>query len=380
MRDSLITQNIARSKIKHINTYGYTIECESQFYAYDNRAILERLINDTFEAKSFAKFIDFNITKKQENPNFGAFEFQHSLRHALHNDAQELESKLVEHYKTQPDKFPVISIAYSLGRSGTTLMTQWLASLGISCYPTNLLKPYFDTPIVGFKNTQAIMQTAKAHVKNPYTSDFGATEEVFDVLEYRIIREFNIFQSSTHSLQTIAATYRGIMDAFQKPLIQKIMPIEIEFLEQCFQNHLYLVISRDIYAHAAALVLLYKRYWNVAGRLRFYKTYAPKNLDFTKEPLVYAAATLKNALAHRERVLRDVPDSRKIYVSYEDFCRNPKALFETLLKCLAALGYTPPDTTYKGVESFTISPRNPSEEERAIIDSVFANDSYNITV
>lgn len=376
MRDSLIAQNVARSKIKHITHYGYTTEHESQFYSYDNQEILNKLANDSFETTTFSQFLDSQIVQQRDGLAFCDFEFKRSLHHALHNDAQELESKLIEHYKTQPDRFPIISIAYSLGRSGTTLMTQWLASLGITCYPTNLFKPYFDTPIMGFKTMQAM----QANVKNPYTSDFGATEEMFDVLEYRIIREFNIFQSSTHSLQTIAAIYRGIMDIFQKPLIQKIMPIEIEFLEQCFQNHLYLVISRDIYAHAAALVLLYKRYWNVAGRLRFYKIYAPKNLDFTKEPLVYAAATLKNALAHRERVLRDVPESRKIYVSYEDFCRNPKALFETLLKRLAALGYTPPDTTYKGVESFTISPRNPSKEERAIIDSVFANDSYHITV
>ncbi|MDE7256250.1 MAG: hypothetical protein K2N54_08780, partial [Helicobacter sp.] len=313
MRDTLVAQGAAPNKIRHINVYGYTTECESQFYTYDNRAILERLTNDTFEAKSFAKFIDLHVAQ-HERPAFCSFEFRRSLRHALYDDARELESRLIEHYKTQPDRFPTISVAYSLGRSGTTLMTQWLASLGIFCYPTNLLKPYFETPILGFKNAFAIMQTAQANIQSPYTSNFGDTEEMFDVIQYRIIREFNILQQANiDSVQTIAATYRGVMDIFQKPLIQKIQPFEIEFLEQCFNNTFYLVLSRDIYAHALAVVELYQRFWNTSGHLKFYKNYAPKNLDFTKESLVYAAATLKNALAHRDRVLQNVPESRKIH-------------------------------------------------------------------
>ena len=381
VRDSLIARGVAPDKVKHINAYGYTTECESQFYAYNNRTILEKLTNDTFEAKSFAKFIDSIVAQQGERPAFCSFEFRRSLRYALHDDAQELESKLVEHYKTQPDTFPIISVAYALGRSGTTLMTQWLASLGISCYPTNLFKPYFDTPIVGFKNMWAIMQTAQAHVENPYTSDFGDTEEMFDVIQYRIVREFNILQqANADSMQTIAATYRGVMDTCQKPIMQKIQPFEIEILEQCFDNTFYLVLSRDIYAHALAVVELYRRFWNTPGHLKFYKNYAPKNLDFAKEPLIYAAATLKNALTHRDRVLRNVPESRKIHISYEDFCRNPRALFVTLLERLAALGYAPPSAEYRGESAFTISPRNPSEEERAIVDSVFANDDYNVFV
>lgn len=386
VRDSLIAQNVARSKIKHITHYGYTTEYESQFYSYDNQEILNRLANDSFETTTFSQFLDSQIVQQRDGLAFCDFEFKRILRYALHNDAQELESKLIEHYKTQPDRFPIISIAYSLGRSGTTLMTQWLASLGISCYPTNLFKPYFDTPIMGFKTMQAIMQTLQANVKNPYTSDFGATEEMFDVLEYaptsritgdNLLRFDVASHVSAASLQHLAATYRAIMDTYQKPFSIKVMPLEIEILEKAFANTLHLVLARDIYTHTLALVNLYNHHLST---LYYYKIYAPKNLDFTKEPLVYAAATLKNALAHRDRVLRDVPESRKIYVSYEDFCRNPKALFETLLKRLAALGYTPPDTTYKGVDRFTISPRNPSKEERAIIDSVFANDSYHITV
>ncbi|MDE7196446.1 MAG: adenylyl-sulfate kinase, partial [Helicobacter sp.] len=385
-RDSLIAQGVAPDKVKHINAYGYTTEHESQFYAYDNRAILEKLTNDTFEAKSFAKFIDSNITKKHENPHFGVFEFQRSLRHALHDDARELESTLVEYYKTQPDKFPIISVAFSLGRSGTTVMTQWLASLGISCYPTNLLKPYFDTPILGFKNMLAISQTMQANIKNPYTSNFGETEEMFDTLEYSVSAHVMgasfycfdaLFSIPYHSLQYIAATYRGIMDTAQKPLSLKTMPFEANILENVFNNTLYLVLSRDVYTHTLALLNLYQQRTHT---MRGYKNYAPKNLDFAKEPLAYAAATLKNALAHRDRMLRNVPESRKIHISYEDFCRNPKALFATLLERLAALDYTPSDTTYKGVESFTISPRNPSKEERAIVDSVFANDDYNVFV
>ena len=386
VRDSLIAQGVAPDKVKHINAYGYTTEYESQFYAYGNQEILNKLKDDTFEQKTFASFINKHITNSIECQEHYAFKFNYSLQHALHDDSVELELQLVDFYKTQSDKFPSIGVISSLGRSGSTLMTQWLASLEISCYPTNFLKPYINnTPIVGFKNAFMLAQAFQMNVKNPYMSDFGGTKELFDLYEYSPVINIAgdcLFQPdnvhvSIDIIRYIQATYRAIMDIAQKPLSNKILSFEVGVLEKAFTNTLYLVLSRDIYTHTLALVNLYNHHFSA---LYYFKLYAPKNLDFAKEPLIYAAATLKNALAHRDRVLQNVPESRKIHISYEDFCRNPKALFATLLEHLAALGYTPPDTAYKGVESFTISPRNPSDEERKVIDSVFANDAYNIFV
>lgn len=386
VRDTLVAKGVALNKIKHITHYGYTTEHESQFYDYNNQEILSKLRDDTFEQKTFTNFINKYITNSIECQEHYAFKFNHSLQHALHDDSMGLELQLVDFYKTQSDKFPSIAVISSLGRSGSTLMTQWLASLEISCYPTNFLKPYIhNTPIIGFKNAFILAQAFQMNIKNPYMSDFGGTKELFDLYDYSpvinivgdCLYQLDNVHVSVDVIHYIQATYRGIMDMVQKPLSNKVMSFEVGILEKAFTNTLYLVLSRDIYTHTLALLNLYNHHFST---LYYFKIYAAKNLDFTKEPLAYAAATLKNALAHRDKVLQNVPESRKIYVSYEDFCRNPKALFETMLKRLTALGYTPPNATYKGVDSFTISPRNPSEEERAIIDSVFANDSYNVAV
>ena len=45
-------------------------------------------------------------------------------------------------------KYPIVFII-GTPRSGTTLLTQWLASLNLFCYPSNFISRFYKAPFVG---------------------------------------------------------------------------------------------------------------------------------------------------------------------------------------------------------------------------------------
>lgn len=88
--------------------------------------------------------------KKQEEINrVEKFKRNNSLEEFLkeiNNDLWNTEEKLL--IKKTPE-YPLIFVMGPL-RSGSTLMTQWLANLGFA-YPTNLMSRFYKAPIIASK-------------------------------------------------------------------------------------------------------------------------------------------------------------------------------------------------------------------------------------
>ena len=53
------------------------------------------------------------------------------------------------------ERFSKVFVVGAL-RSGTTLFTQWLATTGLTAYPTNLLSRFYGAPLVGAKIQQLL--------------------------------------------------------------------------------------------------------------------------------------------------------------------------------------------------------------------------------
>lgn len=389
VRDDLIAKGVESRKILRMEHYKYRVEHADLFENVSNDEIIDMLLHDSFDERRLSTFISDTIPA-QNNDEFSVFEFLSPMRHLLYDDVSDMEERLAASYAQKNNPFPIIGVSYALGRSGTTVLTQYLASLNLTCYPTNFLKPYFYTPLVGFKHYAAMLRawniTFDPNDDKNYLSDFGDTERLFDVMEYSVSsailgRKFYSFEidkyCSAHLLKRIYSIYCGIMDICKKPLSCKIAPQEIQVLEKIFDNTLYLVLERDIYTHTLALRNLYNHRYHDVDSLDYYRSFAPKGMDFYHNPLVYAAVTLKNARLFRAKILENVPMNRKIYISYEEFCLNPKALFDKICAHLSNMGYDI-ELPYRGKQSFVISPRHPSSDEIRIIDDVFADDTYNI--
>ena len=72
----------------------------------------------------------------------------------LENFLKEINEDLLiaekEQLKKQMKEYPVILVVGAL-RSGTTLLTQWLANTKQFAYATNVLSRFYETPIIGAK-------------------------------------------------------------------------------------------------------------------------------------------------------------------------------------------------------------------------------------
>lgn len=371
---------IVKEKIKHINNYFYANDLQEHLASYANADFVKMWEADSFSNLTFNHLISDSANNREKEIAYSEFYFIDTMKNGLSDDLLNEEKKLMEYYVDKEVEFPILGVTYSLGRCGTTVMTQWLASLGISDYPMNYLKPYIYTPLNGFRHIMLLKRYFD--IKNvehiEFKSEFGVTKNLYDLLEFNGSRmDANSYNCSEVSLtmeqlEKVKALYAGICDITQNALSVKLMPQDIVILEKICNKGVYIVLDRDIYTHTLALLNLYR---HREMPLIYYSAFADERISFDENPLLYTAITLKNARAYREKILSKIEERRKIRVTYEEFCRNPKALFDRIMVAFNEVGFNL-KTPYKGAEQFTISPRTPDEESRKIIDSVFYSNQY----
>ena len=68
-----------------------------------------------------------------------------------------VESDLAKKFKSP--KYPLVFIV-GCGRSGTTLMMQWLANSSLFAYPSNLISRFYEAPYLGAKIQQLLLDPA----------------------------------------------------------------------------------------------------------------------------------------------------------------------------------------------------------------------------
>lgn len=372
----LVQSGISSEKIKYIDNYLYSCSVKP-FLQYSINDFINMWKKDNFLNITFNQLI--KVSSQHIGKIYYKAEYFNQMRHSLFDDRIEGEKKLAEYYKDYPVKFPVVGISYVLGRCGTTLMTQWLASLGIIEYATNFMQPYVDTPLVGFRNYMLFKKHFNIGFNSvEFESNFGSTRGMFNLLEFSWSElsgeeyknhDFDFLETKVDYTRSLCA---GFCDVAQKPFVFKASPQDVYIMEKALKKRaIYIVLKRDIYTHTLALVNLYRHFGFANNSLCYYAQFAGKEVSFDKEPILYAAITLKNAIAYQEKILNNVEESRKIKVSYEEFCNNPKALFEKIICCFKECGYDLGRCEYNGVSNFTISPRVVDVETKNIVDSVF---------
>ncbi|MCI7765128.1 hypothetical protein [Helicobacter sp.] len=374
---------ISLDKIKHIDNYFYSKNIREHLKKYGISDIINMWKNSQFDNKIFNEMLKV-ISKKCEEICYTSTHFS-NMCHGLVDDRLIEEKELAKYYSNKDIGYPIIGVSGALGRSGTTLMTQWIASLGISEYPTNFLAPYLNTPctpLVGFRNYIVSKNYFKVGSNGDFESNFGETNGLFNLLGFACsdIKDEELRKHDlpflNEKIKYTKSLCAGICDISQRALSIKVSPQDIYILENIFKKSIYIVLERNIYTHVLALIDYYKR-----RTAPFYYDFPflPKNLSFEKEPILYTAITLKRAMAYREKILSLVDENRKIRISYEEFCKNPKELFEKLIACCNSVNYFP-NNKYEGIKEFAVSSRIADDEVVSVVDSVFDTDKYDINL
>lgn len=153
------------------------------------------------------------------------------------------------------------------------------------------------------------------------------------------------------------AELAGMMGVFQRPFAAKAMLFNynIPFLNTVFDKVLFVQIKRDPVDNAASVLQARKR--QLGSEDAWYSFKIPEYEKLKGMSSVeQAAGQVSYINAAVTQGLWNVADDRKLVVHYEEFCRQPAAIFRQLAQKLDI------SAAYDGPEAFTPAPgARPSE-------------------
>lgn len=253
-------------------------------------------------------------------------------------------------------------------RSGTTLFTQWLASTGTVAYPTNLLSRFYGCPLVGAK-IQLLLTDPRYNFRNEildfsseiiFSSENGKTKGALSPNEFwyfwRRFLPFSELDYMAHEDLMEKADINGLRDElnalaniFERPFMLKgmIMNQNIPILDSAFEKALFIWIKRDpVYNIQSALEARRRQY----GNLDTWYSFKIREYPWLKgiDPLESVAGQIYAINSSIESDLTNIDPAKKLVISYEDFCKDPKAFFGHIAdKCFNNKNYS-----YNGQTSF----------------------------
>jgi hypothetical protein len=157
--------------------------------------------------------------------------------------------------------------------------------------------------------------------------------------------------------QTMLAELAGMMDVFQKPFAAKgmLFNYNIPFLDSVFEKVLFVQIKRDLVTNVASVLDARKR--QLGSEAAWYSFKIPE-YDALKDlgALPQAAGQIHCINRAVSAGMKTVAEERKLVVQYEDFCANPRRIFEEIVTKLE-LGKAG-KTVYSGPTSFAMTRAN----------------------
>lgn len=294
----------------------------------------------------------------------------------LNNDLWCAEKNLM---KTVPLQYPLIFIM-GAHRSGTTLLTQWLANLGFA-YPTNLMSRFYKTPIIASK-IQLLLTDERYNYRNElkdfnsgidFNSENGKTRGALAPNEFWYFwRRFLPFEELDYlpteellkkvDVDTMKSEFSGIVDVFEKPFALKgmILNYNIDFLDKIFEKAIFIYTKRDPLTNIESALKAREKQLGSIDEWYSFKIPEYEELKMLN-PYEQVAGQIYHINKAVENGLEHIAEHKKMTVNYEEFCENPKKFFDELKEKLQIQGYEI-DKEYDGEDSFNVTRKSVKDE------------------
>lgn len=295
-----------------------------------------------------------------------------------------VETQLTEKYSS-----PARPVLFIVGapRSGTTLFLQWLADSGMFGYVSNFNARFFSAPALGAKIQQMIRDPQYAFGKEmaftnqiiAFSSDLGKTEGLFSPNEFWYFwrRFFPFDEISQLSPEQLAGVeierfqkeVAALQDVFRKPLVLKAMIINwhIRYLAENMPSARFIFMKRRPFFNIRSLLQSRRKFF---GNINTWYSFKPPEYVVLQEmdPFRQVAGQVHYTNQTVEDQLAGVDKDHYIKVQYEDFCQNPRQIWERV-KIIAGLAA---DSEYNGPPAFKNTNHYPGvdgKEDSAICEA-----------
>ena len=255
---------------------------------------------------------------------------------------------------SQPER-PVV-LLMGCPRAGSTLMLQWLASLGVFSYPSNLIARFYKNPFIGIRAQQSLLeldplnQLGFKENTNNFTSELGKTQGALSPSEFwyfwREYFEFGeINRLNADQLKNVnRERFLNQIGAFEfltgKPLVMKGMMLydHIPFLYSLNKNFVFVDLSRDLFFNAQSLIFAREQFFDDRNKWYSFKPQEYVTLK-DKNPMEQVAGQVYYIRNSIDNGLAQIPESNQLSIDYSAFCSNPKALLLNIKSKFAQLGF-----------------------------------------
>lgn len=256
---------------------------------------------------------------------------------------QEIEGEL-----KQP-QFP-LGLIVGCPRSGTTLLSQWFASMPAFAYPSNLMARFAYAPYIGgliqnmlfnpnydehgdFKDIQSNLN---------FNSDLGKSKGALATNEFHhFFRNYmpNFDPQYLSEEQLNKVDFKGLISgvasiekAFNKPFVMKGMMLQYNILDlfERLENVLFIHIKRNPLLNMQSIYRARIKYYNDA---QLWWSVKPKEYERLKNMDVYhqIAGQVFYTTKSIEMATSQLPVENSIVIDYEDFCVNPEFIFNSII-------------------------------------------------
>ena len=267
------------------------------------------------------------------------------------------ENQILSQFQ-QPRLPPVFVVGCP--RSGTTLLTQWLAGSGEFAYPSNLISRFYQAPYLGARIQQMLVdsQLAFRHemtgidsiLSGDYQSTLGKTAGALAPNEFWYFwRRFFPYGEIQHltdqelaniDVETFSSELAALEAAFNKPLGMKalIANWNLPFLAGVFEKAIFLYIKRQPFFTIQSLLKARQQFFGTEDKWYSFK---PPEYDQLKQLNPYEQVGGQVYFTNQaiQQGLQRIDFARWIEIDYEQFCHNPKDIWQQLAARLLEQGY-----------------------------------------
>ena len=285
----------------------------------------------------------------------------------MNETLREIEPKL---RTVQKKPLPLLFVM-GVMRSGTTLLTQILSSCLNIAIINNLVARFWLAPVTGIRLSKALFGDKR---KISFDSDFGKTADLSEPHEFSYfwhhwLKMEEIPPYYPDSVQDkidwdgLKLTLRNMAAEFDRPLLMKASDVgyHIEKFQKVFPEAIFILIRRDLADIALSLQ---------KGRVQYY---GDKNIWLGSYPVEYEeikdlkgmdqiAAQVFYLDQMFESGIKRIPSSRVVSTTYEEVCKNPNEIVDTVEKRISdATGFTIRKSSAV-MEPFSLSSYSSTEE------------------
>jgi hypothetical protein len=291
--------------------------------------------------------------------------------------------------KSDENKFLNIPVILKLGhsRSGSTLFTQWIASLGIFSYPSNFLSLFYKSPSIGARIYELITNPKLTYNNEfddlkydiDFTSVSGKTVGLkspnefwkfwLEHFEFPFIPVEEDEFMKTANFETFNREIELLNNEFKKPLVIKAHNLNyyLNLFESNVKNAIYVHMYRDPVQVINSVLKGRVMRW---GDINHWFGWKPKEYELLKDKDVLhqvAGQVYFNEKAILER--KDNLGTRYLNFSYSDFCKDPEHIYNDIISLVNKFSEDKITTPYNGKSNFDVSDPVSKHERKQIYNA-----------